>query len=276
MVFFESGETMSSNWKLFKSISTLAVVFMSLQLSACSPSATSLKKTLKENPDILVEAIKENPADIMLALSEAQRLAQSDMAKKREEEEKKELEKAFETPLTPEIRSDESFMGSKDAPITIVEYTDFQCPYCKKGADNIKEVMQRHKGKVRVVLKHLPFQQNSMPAALHYEAIRLQSPDKAWSFYDRIFKEQARVREGEKFFKEVAKAVGANMARLDLDIKSDEVMSRIQQDMQEAEKFGITGTPGFVVNGVPIRGAYPPDYFDFIIEELKKRGKLSI
>jgi protein-disulfide isomerase len=66
------------------------------------------------------------------------------------------------------------------------------------------------------------------------------------------------------------------MSKLLKDAKSDAVNKRIDEDMKEAEKFGIQGTPGFVLNGVPIKGAYPISHFDKIIEELKKRKKLSL
>jgi protein-disulfide isomerase len=74
----------------------------------------------------------------------------------------------------------------------------------------------------------------------------------------------------------MAKKTGANMKKLAKDIKDPKLQARIDADQKEAASFGMQGTPGFVVNGVPIKGAYPKDHFVKIIDELKKRGKISI
>ena len=66
------------------------------------------------------------------------------------------------------------------------------------------------------------------------------------------------------------------MNKLAKDIKSDEVMNRIKQDQAEAAKFGFQGTPGFLLNGVPVKGAYPVSHFEGIVQELKKRGKVNL
>ncbi len=66
------------------------------------------------------------------------------------------------------------------------------------------------------------------------------------------------------------------MKKLETDISSDIVKKRIDEDLAEAKKFGFQGTPGFLLNGIPVKGAYPPEHFDKIVQELKKRGKLKI
>ena len=115
-----------------------------------------------------------------------------------------------------------------------------------------------------------------MPAAKYYEALRLQSNDKASKFHDELFNNFEKIKLGEKFFSSVAKKVGADMAKLKTDMNSPKVKARIDQDLAEAKKYGFQGTPGFLINGIPVKGAYPPSHFDTIIEELKKRGKLKI
>jgi protein-disulfide isomerase len=250
--------------------------------SGCKESDTSLKdrlgKILKENPELITESIAANPAKYMEALQGAARKAQMEMAKKREEQEKKNMQKLFDAPLEPLIRKDEAFRGTKGAPITLVEYSDFECPYCKRGFATVKEVMEKYKGKVQFVYKHLPlsFHKNAMIASKYYEAIRMQSEDKAFKFHDLIFESQSKLKNGEGFLKKLAKKVGANMGKLAKDVNSDAVKKRIEEDMKEAEKFEIRGTPGYLINGIPIKGAYPASKFVEIIEELKKRGKLTL
>jgi protein-disulfide isomerase len=257
--------------------STMILMTVLLMAVACT-SKEDLKKMMKENPDIITEAIEANPEKFIDALNNAVKAAQEGQGKKRETDEKKALEESFNNPLQAEIRSDESFRGDKDAPITLIEYSDFECPFCSRGFNTVMELMDKYKGKIRFAYKHLPlsFHPQAMPAAQYYEAIRLQSPEKAWQFHDAIYKNQRALQNGEKFLKEEAKKLKVDMTKLAKDIKSDAVQKRIDADMAEAAKFGFQGTPGFLLNGVPVKGAYPAQHFDDLITELKKRGKITL
>lgn len=249
-----------------------------IALATACTSKDELKKMLKENPDIITEAIEANPTKFIDALNNAVKVAQEGEGKRRAEEEKKNLEESFNNPLQAQIRSDESFRGNKDAQITLIEYSDFECPFCSRGFNTVMELMKKYEGKIRFVYKHLPlsFHPQAMPASQYYEAIRLQNPEKAWEFHDRIYKEQRKLQNGEAFLKSIAKELKVDMAKLAKDVKSEAVQKRIDEDMAEAAKFGFQGTPGFLLNGVPVKGAYPTSHFDGIIEELKKRGKITL
>lgn len=248
-----------------------------LMATACT-SKEDIKKMLKENPDIITEAIEANPVKFIDALNNAVKIAQEGEGKRREEEEKKALEESFNNPLQAEIRSDESFRGNKDAPITLVEYSDFECPFCARGFNTVQELMKKYEGKIRFVYKHLPlsFHPQAMPASQYYEAIRLQDPKKAWEFHDRIYKDQRKLQNGEAFLKSIAKDLKVDMKKLEKDIKSEAVQKRIDADMAEAAKFGFQGTPGFLLNGVPVKGAYPTSHFEGLVDELVKRGKIKL
>jgi len=260
-----------------KRILPLAAVLL-MAIACVSPKKEDLKKMLKENPDIITEAIEANPDKFIDALNSAVKAAQEGQGKKREQDEKKALEESFNNPLKPELRADESWRGNKDAPITLVEYSDFECPFCSRGFNTVMELMEKYKGKIRFAYKHLPlsFHPQAMPAAQYYEAIRLQDADKAWQFHDRIYKDQRKLQNGEGFLKALAKELKVDMKKLESDVKSDVVQKRIDADMAEAAKYGFQGTPGFILNGVPVKGAYPTAHFDGLIEELKKRGKITL
>lgn len=242
-------------------------------------SKDQLKKMLQDNPEILTAAIEAHPVEVLESFQKAVKSAQGEMAKKRAAEEKKKFEESFNNPLKPELRSTEYFKGPKNAPITLIEYSDFECPYCSRGYQTYKSFMNKYKGKVRFVFKHLPlsFHKHAMIAAQYMEASRLQDPKKSWKFHDAIFENQQGLKSGgEDFLKATAKKLGLNVKKLAADIHSPTVKSRISQDMAEAQKFGIQGTPGFVLNGIPIKGAYPLDYFVKIIDTLKQKGKLKL
>lgn len=249
-----------------------------LVLATACTSKDDLKKMMKENPEIITEAIEANPAKFIDALNSAVKAAQEGEGKRREEEEKKALEDSFNNPLQAELRADESFRGNKDAPITLIEYSDFECPFCSRGFNTVQELLKKYEGKIRFVYKHLPlsFHPQAMPASQYYEAIRLQNPEKAWQFHDKIYGDQRKLQNGEAFLKATAKELKVDMARLEKDIKSEAVQARIDADMAEAAKFGFQGTPGFLLNGIPVKGAYPTSHFENLIQELKKRGKINI
>jgi len=259
-----------------KSLVSLMVV--GVLFVACNANEKQIGEMLKKNPGILTDAIKENPVEFIEALNEAVKIAQGSQKKRQEEEEKAKLEESFTNPLVPSIRPDEVIWGTKGAPLTLVEYSDFECPFCSRGYQTVQELLKKYEGKIQFVYKHLPlsFHENAMPAAKYFEALRLQSPELAKKFHDNLFENFSKIKTGDKFFKSVAKDLKADMKKLEKDLNSKEVMDRINEDLDEAKKFGFQGTPGFLFNGVPVKGAYPASHFDGIVEELTKRGKISL
>tara|TARA_R110002072_G_scaffold534_5_gene3800 strand:+ start:56617 stop:57420 length:804 start_codon:yes stop_codon:yes gene_type:complete len=260
---------------------TSILIMMGLVLTSCvnkDQVAKEIGTVLKEKPEILADAIKANPVQFLEALQYAADNAKKEMAKKREQDEAQKFEEAFKNPLVPQIRKDEMIRGPKDAPITLVEYSDFQCPFCQRGFNNVQALLKKYDGNIRFIYKHLPlsFHDKAMITAQYHEAIRLQSEEKAWEFHDEIFRDISRLKLGEKFLKSIAKKVGANLKRIDKDKSSAAVMNRIKEDQAEAAKFGMQGTPGFLLNGIPLRGAYPVSEFDKIIDRLVKDGKIKL
>jgi len=155
-----------------------------------------------------------------------------------------------------------------------VEYTDFECPYCSRGSNTVKQVMKKYAGKVTVTVKHLPlaFHKNAMPAAKYFEALRLQNPKLAVKFHDALFEKQMDMKKGgEAFMESEAKRIGANMAKLKADLKNPDLEKKINEDTEEAKSFGFRGTPAFLVGGVPIRGAVPAVEFEKVIDRLLKQ-----
>lgn len=257
-----------------KIFALLLIVMMAV---SCT-TKDDVKKMLKEDPSILTDAIKANPGEIFSALQAAAKQAQQEQAKKAAQDESKAMEGYYDKPLQANKRSDDIFRGTKGAPIKIIEFSDFECYYCGKGFATIVQLLEKYPGKIEFVFRHLPlsFHKQAMISAQYYEALRLQSHEKAIKFHDGIFKNQGKLKNGEAFLKKLAKEVGADMAKLAKDYKSKAIQKRIDEDMAEAAKFGFQGTPGFLLNGIPLKGAYPITEFDKIIGELKKRGKINI
>ena len=165
--------------------------------------------------------------------------------------------------------------GNAAAPITIVEFTDLQCPYCAFGARVMDEVLARYEGRVRLVLKHLPLPRlhpMALPAGLHVEAIALQSPARAWAFHDRVMREPRLLAGGEPRLRELAAELGVDAQRLDADLRSEFVRARIDADLKEAQRLRLDGVPAFVVDGHLVAGAQPAQLFFDLIEALLHGG----
>ena len=264
--------------KSFRNLSLLGVLLLVVGCTSETKLKEQVQRVIKENPNILISAIEEKPTEFVEAFQKAVKVAQGELAKRREEEEKKKLEAHYDNPLKPEISDADAVRGLKDAPLVLVEYSDFECPFCTRGYNVVQELRKKYGKKIQFIYKHLPlsFHQQAMPAAKYFEALRLQSPELAYKFHDEIFENQRKLKNGEKFLKAIVKKIGADESKLAKDLKNPKIMEKIQNDIKEAGKFGIQGTPGFVINGVPVKGAYPSSHFTQIIGELKKRGKVQL
>lgn len=244
----------------------LGLPVLVLTLVGCTQA---LEKAIEQNPDIVFNAIKKNPKKFIEVVNEAARTAQEGARADEEKAEQTRMEEEFKNPKQPKIEDNRVVFGAKSAPITIIEYSDFECPYCAKGYENLREVRKMYSDKVKVVYKHLPldFHPLAMPAAKYFEAFAMQMPDKVEEFHDEIFNKQREFKEKkEEFLKSTAKKLGANMGKLMKDLESEAVKGRIAADMEEAKSFGFSGTPGFLINGVSLKGAYPPPFFQKIID----------
>lgn len=258
-----------------------ALLFATLILFTASCSKL-IEKTIENNPEILYNAIKKDPVKFMDTLRDAAQEAQKgeyERAQKKEEEDRK---KEFEKPKAYTVEADRPVKGPATAAVTIVEYSDFQCPYCKRGSDTMEEVVKAYGDKVRLVFKHLPLESkhpNARRGSEYFEAIAMQDVAKAFEFKKKVFADQNSTygsdKDADKFYQKVAKDVGADTAKLAADLKgkADFIKKRIDADMEEAGKNGIEGTPGFLINGVTLKGAYPfPEFKKIIDEWLKKKG----
>jgi protein-disulfide isomerase len=159
--------------------------------------------------------------------------------------------------------------GPADAPITIVEFSDFQCPYCSRVGPTLNQVLEEYPEQVRVVYKHLPlsFHKQALPAAKASAAAA--RPGKFWEMHDLLFQNQRNL--SEVALRGYAKQLGLDMEQFEKDIASPEVAKEVEADVLLARSLGVTGTPGFFVNGRFLSGAQPYTAFKAKIDaELKE------
>jgi protein-disulfide isomerase len=197
-------------------------------------------------------------------------------AKKGEDEDEKEDTTIWKVPV-----GGSPVLGKKDAPVTIIEFSDFQCPYCKRVEPTLQKVRETYGDKVRIVWKHepLPFHPRAEPAAeLSLEA-RAQKGDKGfWDAHGKLFESQPKLEDAD--LEKIAGELGLAADKVKAAIKDHKYKKEIDADAELGEDVQASGTPHFFVNGRRLVGAQPFEKFQKIIdEELKKfddqKGKVA-
>ncbi|MEK6706251.1 MAG: DsbA family protein [Bdellovibrionota bacterium] len=157
--------------------------------------------------------------------------------------------------------------GKADAPITVIEFSDFQCPFCARAADTVTELRKKYGEKVRVAFKHfpLPMHQEAKPVSEASMCVNEQSSDKFWKFHDLAFKNQSKLDTAS--LESYAKQSGADIAKYSECIKAKKYADLVSKDLEYGEKIGVKSTPTFFVNGQLVSGAVPMETFAEIIED---------
>jgi len=165
------------------------------------------------------------------------------------------------------ITKDDHVRGDFNAPITLVEFSDFECPFCARHYPTMNKILNGYKGKVRLVYKHFPlgFHPNAQKAAEASECASEQG--KFWEYHDKIFENQSSGLSAEKF-KQWAKDLGLNSNKFNDCLDSGKYAQKVQADYQEGLQKGVNGTPATFVNGQLVSGALPYESFKQIIDNL--------
>lgn len=182
--------------------------------------------------------------------------------------EKAELEQYYKNPMKVNEEGSPS-KGPADAKVTIYEFSDFQCPYCARGKDTVYEVLKLYPNDVRLVFKNLPLEFHAQAANAAKAALAAGKQGKYWEYHDQLFAKQSALKDS--LYEEIAKELKLDVEKFKIDYASKEIADLVEKDTKEAQALGFRGTPGFVVGGVPVKGAYPVETFKEIID--KKLGK---
>ena len=162
--------------------------------------------------------------------------------------------------------------GAQDAKVTIVEYSDFQCPYCSKAYDTVKDLLKVYEGKIKVVYKHLPLTNIhdwAQDAAVASVCVHQQNAEAFWKLSDYFFTNQKDITKdtlGAKL-QQFSTDSNLNYETLQKCMADPATKQKISSDTQEANGLGLNSTPSFVVNGRTVVGALPEDQFKQVIDE---------
>ncbi len=169
---------------------------------------------------------------------------------------------------------DDPSLGPLSAPVTIIVFSDYQCPFCARVEPTLKQVMDTYKEEVRLVFRDFPlgFHQYAQLAAEASECADEQG--KFWEYHDLLFAKQSEWSPvGINKFKEYALDLGLDASQFNACLESGKYADEVKKDLEEGQAAGVTGTPAFFVNGVLVSGAQPFSTFQQIIEQELNKGK---
>jgi protein-disulfide isomerase len=155
--------------------------------------------------------------------------------------------------------------GGPKAPVTIVEFSDYQCPFCSRAEGTVDQVMKAYGDKVRLVYRDfpLPMHPQARPAAEAANCAHAQG--KFWEYHAKLFANQSAL--GDEKLKEYAKDLGLDAGKFEQCLATKPFKAAIDKDIADASKVGVTGTPAFFINGRMLSGAQPFDKFKEVIDE---------
>lgn len=159
--------------------------------------------------------------------------------------------------------------GPADAPITIVAFSDFQCPFCARGHATMEELRARYGDEVRFVFKHFPLPGHPLGALASRASFAATSDEQFWAFHDAVFATGARY-EAQDLLR-IGRELGMDQVALEEAMLGEQNDATIEADLELGEALGLTGTPAYFINGRPIVGAVPLlDFRMLIAEELAR------
>jgi len=163
-------------------------------------------------------------------------------------------------------------LGPEDAPITIVEFSDFNCPYCQRVMPTLKALRERYPDQVRIVFRHFPLESIHPRARPIAEAsVCADEQGQFWAFHDHVFASGEPLEDDA--IRAAASKLGLDLAAFDACLADGRAGAVVAEDVRDASAVGVTGTPAFFVNGILLSGAQPLDAFVRVIEsEIARTG----
>ena len=172
------------------------------------------------------------------------------------------------------VRDSDPAIGPVNAPLTVIAFSEFQCPYCAKGTGVLQRILEEYEGQVRIVFKNfpLPFHKDAMLAS--EAALAAHAQGKFWEMHDLLFENQRALAQDDLV--QYATRMELDMARFNADLESHVFKAVVERQMSDGRNAGVKGTPNFFINGRVVKGAVPFDSMKPVLdEELEKGRKLK-
>lgn len=231
-------------------------------------SPSQVEEVYAENASVFASMSPDEAKHRLLLDLESQARMQNYRAAISKLKEASRIEIRLEEPRLSSVSAGESpSTGSKEAAITIIEFSDFQCPYCRESQGVLKHLLQDYRNEVRLVFKHLPLDIHAEAFTSARAAFCAGAQGLFWQYHDALFAAPALSSEA---LSSAASNLGLSVTRFKACVSSEASSAAVRKDVREAQLMGINSTPTFIVNGKVLRGAIGFEEFKAIIErELK-------
>ncbi len=250
-----------------KKVGSTAEVWMKTNIEdkVPEPSDAEINKLFEENktqmpPGTTLEQIKPRIVQF-LKRTPAQELASKMFTEMKEKAQVKMLLK--EPKVAVEAKGPSR--GPNDAKVTIVEFSDFQCPFCSKAEPIVDQVMAAHAGKVKIHFRQYPLPMHPEAPKAAEASLCAEEQSKFWEMHKQLFTNQDKLKVED--LKAHAKTIGLDSAKFDACLDGGKFKSQVEADLEAGKKVGVNGTPAFFVNGTLLSGAVPFEEFDKAIKE---------
>lgn len=252
----------NSAWRRVKQTVGMALAMIVAGSSWGLPAQAqkAIDPVLKEQ---VLQIIRDNPEVILEAVQAYQ---------KQQQQARENARQAFLKRLQTEPQSivgQSPTRGAPKAKVVLVEFSDFQCPFCAKAHPALDAFMKKHQDKVMLVYKHLPLvsiHPNALPAAKAAWAAGQQG--KFWEFHNALFAQQDQL--GEELYQAIAKNLKLDLAKFERDRTSEAASAAIMQDIRLAEALGVDSTPFFIMNGRAFSGALEVSDLEQVLAEVSR------
>jgi protein-disulfide isomerase len=175
-------------------------------------------------------------------------------------------------PIEITLAENAPVIGKRDAAVTIIEFSDFQCPFCKGVQTTLKKILQAHGNNVRLVFRHLPLEIHPQALPSARAAFCAGEQNRFWQYHDALF---ASEELSPETFNAIASRLGLDLQQFQTCVTSESSRLAVVKDSQEARRLGINGTPSFIINGTLLRGAPSFEDFNGIIMRQLKTSQLT-
>jgi protein-disulfide isomerase len=178
---------------------------------------------------------------------------------------------ALPAPTVDVSTNGEPALGPASAPVTIVEFSDFQCPYCRTVQPTLKRLLQEYQDRVKLVFRDFPLRNIHPQAQKAAEAAQCAADQQQfWPYHDKLF---AVTNLQVQDLKQYAQELGLDMPQFTTCLDSDKYAQEVERDLQDGLKVGVSATPSFFINGQPVSGAVPYERFKELVEAALEQGK---
>ena len=171
----------------------------------------------------------------------------------------------FGEPVTLQLAGAPS-RGPANAKLVLVEFSDFQCPYCRTAARHVDKLLEQFPRDLRVVFKQFPLESHSDAALAAEASLAVHAQGKFWPFHDRIFRHTGRITRAQ--LNAWAMETGVDLARLNADLDVHKYRAQVEKETAEGNDAGVQGTPSFFLNGRPYRGSMEPSAIQPVLQKM--------